>query len=749
MLEEELDGEMDDTLLQTSLSAHIQTVFQLNKDARQTSGIEEKMLQSLRAYNGHYDPEDLQKIASNGGSNIYMNITPTKCRAAMSWIRDIFMPAGEQIFSFYPTPLPDVPKEISERIRAEIDKYIQVIKSEEADPNQQKEQDPTAIATKLHEANQLQDEIEEAIQDEIFRVATKAVKKFEDLVADRLVEGEWDNAFSEFIEDFCVFPVAIMKGPIISKRRGLTWKNGVPTPIDDYIYLNRRVSPLDIYPAPDSTRINEGNLCEHIRLQRKDLYNLIGVDGYKEDHIRTLLEENRYGVHGSWMDSSIEQEKVEEEFRGDSTRANQGVFHGVHYHGSASWTQLKEWGYTEEVLGTDEAKEFEVEAIVVGSHVIKCVINDDPLLRRPYYKSSFQNIPGSWWGRSLPELMRDIQRMCNATARALSNNMGLASGPQIEVNIDRLAADETIDDIYPFKIWQTTNDPTGSGGKAITFFQPSSNAAELLAVYKEFEVRADDATGIPRYAYGNENTGGAAQTASGLSMLLESASKGIKDAIRHIDDGLVKPRVEYQFYWEMITNPELGFTGDIKVVAKGSQTLTMRATQEARRNEFLQILAAPVYANIIGNQGLADILREMSKSLGLGENIVPSKIALRVKQKQEEKLMQQQMQMQQQAAQEQQAVGIKQVEMQTNQAESSSRRTAELKAAEIQLKAQNEEADRQVKLLEIQQREAAESSKNMTALQKQEIQAAQKDRDTNKNLALSVQSNFTDKSNLT
>ena len=72
-----------------SLAGHIATIFQENKDARSTSGMEEKMLQSLRAYNGHYDPEDVKKIREFGGSEIYMNLTPTKCRAAMSWIREI------------------------------------------------------------------------------------------------------------------------------------------------------------------------------------------------------------------------------------------------------------------------------------------------------------------------------------------------------------------------------------------------------------------------------------------------------------------------------------------------------------------------------------------------------------------------------------------------------------------------------------------------------------------------------------
>src|SRR5690606_10398188 len=120
-----------------------------------------------------------------------------------------------------------------------------------------------------------------------------------------------------------------------------------------------------------------------------------------------------------------------------------------------------------------------------------------------------------------PELMADIQRICNAAARNLVNNMALASGPQVEVYRDRLADGEAADQIYPWKIWDMKSDPAGaaSNARAVNFFQPSSNAAELMAVFERFELKADDATNIPRYAHGNERIGGAGSTASGLSML--------------------------------------------------------------------------------------------------------------------------------------------------------------------------------------------------------------------------------------
>ena len=91
--EEEVQEAIDKDRQFSSITAHILNIFQENKDARITSGIEKKMLESLRAYNGNYDPEDRARIKAAGGSDIFMNLTPTKCRAAMSWLEiSIWLP---------------------------------------------------------------------------------------------------------------------------------------------------------------------------------------------------------------------------------------------------------------------------------------------------------------------------------------------------------------------------------------------------------------------------------------------------------------------------------------------------------------------------------------------------------------------------------------------------------------------------------------------------------------------------------
>jgi branched-chain amino acid transport system ATP-binding protein len=60
---------------------------------------------------------------------------------------------------------------------------------------------------------------------------------------------------------------------------------------------------------------------------------------------------------------------------------------------------------------------------------------------------SFSRIPGAFWGNSLFDLIEDCVNMCNAAARALANNLGISSGPQVGVNIDRIASGEDVSEM--------------------------------------------------------------------------------------------------------------------------------------------------------------------------------------------------------------------------------------------------------------------------------------------------------------
>lgn len=764
------DSEQLPQILLDGLSSHITREFQINKDAKRNSLTEHSIITSLRQYNGEYSPKDLTRILQEGGSKIFMKLTSTKCRAAASWIKDILIAENVKSWSLAPTPSPDIPPEIKEMIKESMAQEFEELTAPPAPPQAgpaeptmpsqnpmagppappqeapaPEPQAPPAPGAKTQEAqetiremNQTRRDIVEAVYEEIQKEAKSEMIVMERQIDDQLVEGDYYKVLYDFIDDFVVFPTAFMKGPIIQKKKKIAWNNGLPETKIEYVFMNKRVSPFDIYPAPEATSLQEGSLCEHLRLSRSEVYNLLGLPGYNDEKIRQALEEVAVGTPPSFLDSGIESEKADAESRGNDFEANRNVIHGVHYFGSVQGKDLIDWGMnSDQIVFGDPLAEYQVEAILVGNIVVKCVMNLDPLLRRPYYCASFQKKPGSLWGTSLPELMEDNQRMCNATARALSNNMALASGPQVEIYIDRLADAGDISEIYPFKIWQLTSDPTGAQGRAVNFFQPQSNAAELLKVFQEFEMKADDATGIPRYAYGNENVKGAAESASGLAMLLEAASKGIKDAIRNIDLGVIVPRIEYQFYWNVISN-SIEFSGDVHVMALGSSNLTVKGSEQMKRNEFLSITSNPIDQEIMGVEGRATLLREMAKDLGFVEDIIPTRLDIAKRKKSEEegaaKAQESAMAMEEHKAK----LNNLAAETQISGQERMSQLTQEVKIVAEQGRMARHAKDSELKAAEIASFQEENTFKSMAAGQKTAADNATKKEIANREIALAL-----------
>ena len=627
MQEENLRRKMN---IESGLSAHIRKAWEQNKQHKRD--VEHRLLDCLRRFKGEYSSEKLSQIRRTGGSEVYIKLTTTKCRAAESWVRDVLKPVDERPWGLGPTPISEVPEPIRVAILDGVRGQVQQLQANG------EQLDQTNINKMMEEA------VEEA-KTRAQEMAEKAADKMELKIEDQLSEGGWDDALDGFISDFAIYPAAFMKGPILRRRKTLAWQEGwKPVQIDEVRLEEERVSPFDIYPSADSTTIDDGsNLIEHSRFTRAGLNALRGVKGYSEEAIVKVLEEHGQGGLREWLWG--DQERANLEGRRDEWMHGTETIDGLHYWGGAQGLTLLQWGMSPDQV-PDPMAEYQVEAILIGKHCIRCILHNDPLHRRPYHKASFQNIAGSFWGMAIPELMNDIQDICNATARSLVNNMAISSGPQMDVSMDRLAPGEDPEDVYPWKVWRTHSDRVGTGNNpAVRFFQPNSNANELMAVFEKFEIKADDATNIPRYIYGNEKIGGAGSTASGLSMLMESANKGIKAAIGHIDSGVIRRVVEAHWLHNMQFSNDNSIKGDVKVIAKGSNAMLQRERTAMQQRELFDKIADPaIVGQALGVRGQIELLRQVTKGVGIPD-LVPKGIEDEIEQNQGQMTPEQELQL--------------------------------------------------------------------------------------------------------
>lgn len=577
--------------------------------------IETKMLAAMRQRNGEYDPSKLAQIIKQGGSEIFMMITEVKCRAAESWLRDILLDDGSPPWDLRTTPIPDLtPQQTQEIQNVFAERVLRQVQE-------------LGQAPDMEQMRQIKEMVGQDYRFSVMREAQLRADKMKLKIQDQFAQGGWEQAFNDFVTDIVTFPTAFVKGPIVRRQRTLGWTlndEGRTTvePTERLAPEYERVDPFRIYPEPGITNINDGYLFELHRMTRMELADMIGVPGYDEDAIRKVLEE---GNGTSWINQDVELQKDEEERKYYAYMRPTAEYDALEFWGKVSGAMLIEWGLTAEDV-PDSAREYDANVWTVGNYVIKAVLNYDPLGEKPYAKTSFIKCPGAFWGKGIPEIIEDLQSVCNAAARALVNNMGISSGPQVELNVERLAPNEDITNLTPWRIWQTINDPTGSSAPAMRFTQPDSRATELVAVYEKFSRLADDHSGIPAYVYGDMNVQGAGRTSSGLSMLMGAAGKGIRQVVMHIDTDVVKPIVGRQFVYNMRYDEDESIKGDVEIVAKGAINLAVKETVNMRRIEFLNATANPVDLEIIGKDGRAAILREIAKGLQMpSDDVVPSR----------------------------------------------------------------------------------------------------------------------------
>jgi hypothetical protein len=291
------------------------------------------------------------------------------------------------------------------------------------------------------------------------------------------------------------------------------------------------------------------------------------------------------------------------------------------FYGRVSGKLLTEWG----VEKLDVQNSYEAEVWCAGKHVLRATLNPYMVGKRPFYVTSFDKKTGSIWGRGLPALLHDVQRIANASARALVKNMALTSGPIGEYDAGRLAGEENVSEMEPFRMYAVDSDPImQSTMPAFRFHDVPARSKELMAVYDRFVREADDISGVPAYVLGNPDVAGAGRTLGGLSLLMGNAAKGIKKVISQVDKDVIEPLIEAYTLMNLQYNPDPTIKFDTNVVARGSVGLLQRELSQARAIDVLQTLVPFVQSGDAPREGVQIVLRDVIRGLGYSaDEIIP------------------------------------------------------------------------------------------------------------------------------
>jgi len=597
------------------LASHVQRCWQEAKSAKDY--ITPRLLSAQLARAGKYSASQLAAIQEFGGSEEYARITSNKCRVAEAWIRDVFIGQTEKPWTLAPTPKPDLTEDSMLNVRQQIAQEFAAMFAATGMP---------PSATVMQERTS---QLAQAEQERVTEVARVAAANMERTMQDQLVQGGWTESMGEFISDMVTYPAAHFRGPVLRKAKQLKWggSGGTWAPVAEDAVVSEfdRMEPFRCYPSPGATSPQDGFFIYTPSLTRGDLYAMIGIEGFDEKAIREVLEEHGRGGLTDWTTQYAQS--VQATANGEQVKTSSSAnvtIDAIEYLGPVQGRQLVEWGMSPaEIKDPDE--EYEACVWMIGRWVIKAHLNYDPLGRRNVYKRSYEELPGAYWGFGLVDVLEDMQGIANAGLRAMVNNMAFSAGPQIGINVDRLPPGEEITKMHPLKIWQFNESQVNSNTKSIEFFQPESRANDLLAVIEKAYQFADDFSLIPRWMASGS---GSERTASGMSMKMDAANKGLKGVVSNIDM-FMSQMLEALFNYNMLFNPDPSIKGDAKVVARGAVSLMQLETLQLRRNEFLVATANPFDSQIVGLEGRAEILRETAKGLQLDINrVVPPRGSL-------------------------------------------------------------------------------------------------------------------------
>jgi len=601
----------------TELSKHIQKVWARNQ--RDFKPIRREMIKLLRRCRGEYETKKLSDIRALKGSEIFIRSSEAKARAAESWIKDIYT-GVDMPWDIEPTAKPDLPDEtvqqITESVKAEALQIEAQMKAAGLPIEPQK------VATLINEY--YKEKLDEA-KEEMYAEAKERADRASNLIKDQNQEGNWADAFKDFLYYFVRLKFGVIKGPILTKRKVERWFPDEATggyvlkSTDELAHDVYCVSPFNFYPQKGIKDINDGDCIEIHELSRQSISKLIGVPSYNEDEIRAVLREHESGkLKEKWLTIDDEEEVKRAETDKDkalnskpATRDAQSeenrLIYAMEFYGTVSGKMLIDWGYEEPL---DPHMQYKVNCWKIGDHVIKAVLNPDNLNRKPYHVSSWAKNPAWIIGEGLVEFAGPIEDAMNSLARAIVNNAAIASGPMCEIDTNRV---DTTLPIYPWRQIESTSKQMKSEGPAVNYYQPQMHSQELIGAWQFFSKVLDEMT-VPAYAQGASQSGVTAGTATVFTQLLAAASRSIKAVVANIDDDIIAPYIKMCYDNNMRFSDDQQIKGDARIVAKGITELLAKEQQAQRKVEYLQIVANPAYMQILGRKNVASVLAQIAKA---------------------------------------------------------------------------------------------------------------------------------------
>lgn len=519
-------------------------------------------------YHGILSPTE-QRIIDDIGVDAHVNLSAMKAGVVQSYLAESLIQAGQLPWTIQPTPVPDlsdsgelmvaqsVQQSVEQGFRGDLRSLVYSLKSEAA-----------------------RKELEHA-QD----IADNMMK----LITDQCAEGGWNRAMFGFINNFCVYPYAVLAGPIPTRRVRMQWSGETLRPKYETFYEFKSISPWDFWWSPDSPDTQRGTgIFIRQRWTRQQLLDAAKMTSYiGENIIKVLDDANRNDFRYHWISNNPEQTDSQVL----SWRDNDTTIDILIHWGYFSGRELSKYG----VPGLEDNEFYNAMVTMCGRHIIQVLVEKNPTLnKRPVFTASFYTTQDRIPGESIPQRLRDVERCYETCLRYLISNAYYGSAPITEVDYARVSkymSDEDIGRIIPGSMY--FSDPElGNATPAFKYYSLPNNMAAFQNALIYFMDLADRVTNIPAALHGTAQGSGANRTFRGAAMLQSNAVKAIQSAVFNIDEFVYKPLGELLYNYNMVYSKDQTVKGDCKIMARGVTALLQKETDRQNSYEILQMVAS-------------------------------------------------------------------------------------------------------------------------------------------------------------
>ena len=574
---------------------------------------EQRWLRAYRNYRGLYG-SDVQFTEAEK-SRVFIKVTKTKTLAAYGQIIDVLFANNKFPLTVEPTTLPEgVASDVSfdpqepESIRTRLDEMESPYgfsgdgKDLPAGATQKTLMERLGpLEGKFDDVENLREGVGKTPTAITFSPAMIAAKNMQKKIHDQLEESNANKHLRSTAFEMALFGTGVMKGPFAVDKEYPNWgEDGEYSPVFKTVPQVSHVSVWNFFPDPDANNMDEAQyVIERHKLSRTQLRAL-----KKRPHFRSQVIEDAIA-----MGENYNKEYWEDDLSDYSPEHAIARFEVLEYWGTADVSMLRDQ-QIEIPNELDDFDEVQINAWICNNKVIRMVLNPFKPAKIPYMAAPYELNPYSFFGVGIAENMDDTQTLMNGFMRMAVDNAVMSGNLLIEIDETNLVPGQDLS-VYPGKIFRRQG---GAPGQAIFGTKFPNVANENMQLFDKARVLADESTGLPSFAHGQTGVSGVGRTASGISMLMNAASGGIKNVIKNVDDYLLRPLGEGLFRFNMQFNYDKNTKGDLEVKARGTESLMANEVRSQRLMQFLQVAS---------NQSLAPfakfqyVIREIAKSLDL------------------------------------------------------------------------------------------------------------------------------------